>query len=1554
MRKVKNNRYITNIVKIIILTITLMMFSYFNNNKVYAGEQYKEQNLSEILYDQTKSYVGYDQIRYNRIDNGSKITLMVNGVKTQFDKGIWAHASSAVYYDISNYQGYEYFVTYYGVNANASYNEDGVKFYIYTSADGNDWKLITPENPPVHTSRSNAGKVEVRAEGIKYIKLVAEANSNIHNDHAVYGGAKLVTYTNDIQRPEYYDEKIKELYNIHGPEYKNDSTGNYEHYILKRNFIKNLGYENLQKLINENEDDKIAYEWLTNDINNIRMYTTGGKPNGSYYNSMKVLSQLYKEYKADMDNVIFKKMLISISLTHAERVRFWINDQVLKDGRMTNNTDPNSPNVSVPTERYRVLKELYLANKFDQKEDIFENIEVELMRYITGANMADGQMKWLNDYTTAKNNSKNPYDYITYLNENHYYDPKYYSEEQKEHWVNKYKLTGYDVHYQKGYPTQWIIFEEGGVCWQISNTGQNMLSTHGVPSITVGQPIHVAYFIYKVDKDKNKHWQIGNDVFGWTKTNDQGYSADKAYYPVRFLNGWGHGSYASPFSGSYILLAQSAINNFAKYEEAEIKLLLANVYDDAETKKHIFESSLDTQDINFDSWLNVIYANIADTSKTDEELYQLAIKVTEKLTFYPLPMHDLLRLITPRLQSAAYKSKIMMLETTALNRAKVAKRTDQLQDDVVRIMANHLLGNVDNEVAKFSFDGENPNQIILADRFKNSSVAWDYSLDNGQTWKQVTENSVTLTDEEIQKITVENDIKVHIIGVDYSPENIFTIDITKANVPAKANQGNPKGIYANDDENKIIFAQPNMLWKLEGTEEWVSFKTANPDLSGNKKVKVKYANTGHKLSSDEIELTFTENSKDDKYTYIPISEVRLDSASTESPDHEQGAANAIDGNPHTLWHTRWDGQDNQKYIIFNFTETKKLSKIKYQPTITNWNNGRVLGMTVLVGPDKDHLTEIVSNKELQNNNNEKEITFDSIDAKYVKIVGVNTVGNYMTAGEFKFYEDLTSTELPEGNVTYDVNALTNSSVVATLEYDITKVNIVNNNSNNTYTFNENGVFNFEIESKKSGRRATIKAEVTWIDKVKPEAEVTYQESPDKVIATIVPNEPIDVLNNDGKLTYEFTENKEFTFIIMDKAGNQNQIKAKVTSLREKEEEPFPAADVSFDISNITNKSVKATLINKTKGLVVTNNNSLDYYVFEENGTFTFNVQNSKGETDQIHAHVNWIDKKAPVGHIEYVNNGNNTITAKLTANEDIIPGNQQHIFTSNGTYTFTFKDLAGNNGQAVATVTTLKTQAEIEQEKEIERQKQEQNQNNQNSQNNQSNNNQGNENNSNQYVNNNTANNNVVNHNNTVNETLSNNDIRSQVENHTTIEQNVANNNLALQNQEEIETLKEDEENKKRNEEFVTTKQYKIDKGNVEIKFLSKANENYSLRKTEISLPEDIKTQIKNKIESFNLTLMKDGKLIDEIGNMEVKIKLDNTKNIENMYILVNNKLSKIEYEVTSDEYVTIKVNKLGNFIIEYKKDNKNKINYILPIICIALLVGITTYIIVYKKNNKK
>ena len=131
--------------------------------------------------------------------------------------------------------------------------------------------------------------------------------------------------------------------------------------------------------------------------------------------------------------------------------------------------------------------------------------------------------------------------------------------------------------------------------------------------------------------------------------------------------------------------------------------------------------------------------------------------------------------------------------------------------------------------------------------------------------------------------------------------------------------------------------------------------------------------------------------------------------------------------------------------------------------------------------------------------------------------------------------------------------------------------------------------------------------------------------------------------------------------------------------------------IEYSETNITNKSVKATI--KTNAEIqITNNSNSKEYVFDQNGSFTFEYT-IKGQAKQITAKVTNIDKTSPIinGVIDgklYTSKITPTITDEnLDAIKLILNGEEVKNFksgttlTDEGFYTLTAIDKAGNKTQ---------------------------------------------------------------------------------------------------------------------------------------------------------------------------------------------------------------------------------------------------------------------------------
>ena len=197
------NKTLKNVIIGVISCIAIVLlcnFSYNLNNKKeskVSATPFTDMNkitdkkmvyLSDIPYIKELSSVGWGNITLDqnleaKYNNGL-IALIVNGQQKIFLKGISAHATSTMVYDITGLN-FDHFSTYYGIDASRGTNGNGVKFAIYTSTDGANWELHTPVSPGVKKGNSEAEFIDIDIKGKNYIKLYCHNNGNDTADHCV-------------------------------------------------------------------------------------------------------------------------------------------------------------------------------------------------------------------------------------------------------------------------------------------------------------------------------------------------------------------------------------------------------------------------------------------------------------------------------------------------------------------------------------------------------------------------------------------------------------------------------------------------------------------------------------------------------------------------------------------------------------------------------------------------------------------------------------------------------------------------------------------------------------------------------------------------------------------------------------------------------------------------------------------------------------------------------------------------------------------------------------------------------------------------------------------------------------------------------------------------------------------------------------------------------------------------------------------------------------------------------------------------------------------------
>ena len=322
-------------------------------------------------------------------------------------------------------------------------------------------------------------------------------------------------------------------------------------------------------------------------------------------------------------------------------------------------------------------------------------------------------------------------------------------------------------------------------------------------------------------------------------------------------------------------------------------------------------------------------------------------------------------------------------------------------------------------------------------------------------------------------------------------------------------------------------------------------------------------------------------------------------------------------------------------------------------------------------------------------------------------VDINTLGSYKityyvkdsSGNEVSEYRivNIVDTITPTAEVSYDVIELTNGNVVATLINPSEDVTITNNEGSLSYLFTSNGAFTFEFVDR-AGNKGSVVATVNNIDKEAPIVNVTYISNKgktfeynklgDRVAVRFRTNEKIDEDNSLVTIAGE-NANLESTKIIEDQyeyvysinVGNTTQegqveFAIKVSDLignssenmifNQKEYSSYigkiivdktnPTAEISYDVTELTNGNVVATLVNQSEDVTITNNEGSLSYLFTSNGAFTFEFVDRAGNKGSVVATVNNIDKNKPQTIVEFPEEGqflkNTDVKVKVNSTDD--------------------------------------------------------------------------------------------------------------------------------------------------------------------------------------------------------------------------------------------------------------------------------------------------------------
>ncbi|NOU72264.1 carbohydrate-binding protein, partial [Paenibacillus sp. LMG 31458] len=145
-------------------------------------------------------------------------------------------------------------------------------------------------------------------------------------------------------------------------------------------------------------------------------------------------------------------------------------------------------------------------------------------------------------------------------------------------------------------------------------------------------------------------------------------------------------------------------------------------------------------------------------------------------------------------------------------------------------------------------------------------------------------------------------------------------------------------------------------------------------------------------------------------TVNKIPQSQMTATATSEETGKDIASMAIDGSPQTMWHTKWDKSDVlPQSITLNLGNTYNINKVAYLPRQSG-SNGNITGYNLYVSTDGVTFAK-VANGNWANDNNEKNATFTSANAKYVKLEATEGVNGWASAAEINVFAD--SVKVPQ-------------------------------------------------------------------------------------------------------------------------------------------------------------------------------------------------------------------------------------------------------------------------------------------------------------------------------------------------------------------------------------------------------------------------------------------------------------------------------------------------------------------------------------------------------------
>ncbi|MFD0616064.1 discoidin domain-containing protein [Paenibacillus sp. GCM10027629] len=217
----------------------------------------------------------------------------------------------------------------------------------------------------------------------------------------------------------------------------------------------------------------------------------------------------------------------------------------------------------------------------------------------------------------------------------------------------------------------------------------------------------------------------------------------------------------------------------------------------------------------------------------------------------------------------------------------------------------------------------------------------------------------------------------------------------------------PKPLFLNAVNTKLTVGDSTQLTSIAGADlsgTSMSYTSSSSTVAsvdshglvtgvspGTAEITVKAMSGQTTVASGQISVTI-------KSAMIPQSQMTATATSQETIGDNNAASMAIDGNPQTMWHSKWDKSDVlPQSITLKLGGTNKINKVMVLPR-SGGGNGNITAYNIYVSTDGETFTKVASGS-WANDDTEKNADFTPVNASYVKLEATAGINGWASAAE---------------------------------------------------------------------------------------------------------------------------------------------------------------------------------------------------------------------------------------------------------------------------------------------------------------------------------------------------------------------------------------------------------------------------------------------------------------------------------------------------------------------------------------------------------------------------